>query len=379
MFRLSGKQRGRIFAVADVGNGSVAIGIVAVPTRGPAHLLSAHRAALPAGERENDATSAAIVSLTAETAEKALAAYGGNVPAAYAIIHSPWSRSKTARAEKTLEADTKLDKNTIGALAHSALESEPGLDRENTIEAGIIRVELNGYPTEKPLGKRAHNLAASVLITTCDKKVKDGVSAALSRVFSCPPPKLRSDTRALLSVIRESSLLPKESLILNMTYEATNTLVVRKGVVTETAFIPEGSSSIVRRIGGDKLPEETMTLIRLLALDQCEDAACEATRAAMAKVESDIVKEFGEMFGRLSAARRLPNRLLLLTHDELSPWLVRFFSRIDFAQFTVTTRPFMPSPLSLEALKELVVSESPSARDVSLGIAAALVNMEEQP
>src|SRR3989344_3073449 len=101
-----------------------------------------------------------------------------------------------------------------------------------------------------------------------------------------------------------------------------------------------------------------------------------ATRAAIAKAEPEIVKAFGEIFGRLSASRRLPNRLLLLAHEDLSPWLVRFFSRIDFAQFTVTTRPFSPAPLSMDTLKELVAFEKDVALDVPLGIAAALVPLE---
>ncbi len=97
----------------------------------------------------------------------------------------------------------------------------------------------------------------------------------------------------------------------------------------------------------------------------------------MAKTEPGVVKAFGELFGTLSAARRLPNRLLLLTHEDLSPWLSRFFNRIDFAQFTVTTRPFIPTPLSMETLKDLVFFGEGTTPDVSLGIATALVNMEE--
>lgn len=371
-----GKQSGRTFAVADVGSGSVAVGIIAIAPHGHARILVAERAALPSGERDESAAASGIVSLLSETAQKVLAKYGGHVDSAYAIIHAPWTRSKTIRAESTLEGDTKIEKSMLDSLAKQALSEDNEYDRGKILEAGIIRVELNGYPTVKPIGKHAHHIAASALLSECEPKVREGVSEALAKVFACPPPTLRSDTRALLSVIRESATLPKESLIVNMTFEATNTLVVRKGVVTETALVGEGSASIVRKIGGDKMPEETMTLIRLLALDQCEADACEATKAAIAKAEPEIVKAFGETFGNLSAARRLPNRLLLLTHEDLSPWLVRFFSRIDFAQFTVTTRPFSPEPLSMETLKDLVAFEKNITPDVSLGTAAALVPLE---
>ncbi|MBI2612682.1 hypothetical protein HYW59_02625 [Candidatus Kaiserbacteria bacterium] len=377
MFRPLGKQRGRIIAVADVGNGSVAVGIVEVSSHGHARILVSERASLPSGERGESAAATGIVSLLGETAQKVLKKYGSHVNSAYAVIHSPWTRSKTIRAESKLERETKIEKGMLDTLARQALEADTQFDHGKILEAGIIRVELNGYPTLKPIGKHAQHIAASALLSECEPKVREGVAGTLSKVFACPPPTLRSDTRALLSVTRESASLPKESLIVNMTYEATNTIVVRKGIITETALIPEGSSSIVRRIGSDKMPEETMTLIRLLALDQCEAEACEATKTAIAKAEPEIVKIFGEMFGRLSAARRLPNRLLLLAHEDLSPWLVQFFSRIDFAQFTVTTRPFSPEPLSMNTLKDLVAFEKDVAPDIPLGIAAALVNMEE--
>lgn len=382
MFRPLGKQSGDTIAVADVGNGSVAVGIVRIEAHGNARVLISERATLPAGERSSEASISGTISLLGETAQKVLAKYGESakdrrhVASAYAIIHSPWTRSKTVRAVTQLKEETKIEKNMLDSLARQALETDTEYDHGKILEAGIIRVELNGYPTLKPVGKHAHHFAASALLSECEPRIREGVAEALARVFACPPPTLRSDTRALLSVIRESSALPKESLIVNMTYEATNTLVVRKGVVTETALVAEGSASIVRRIGGEKMPEETMTLIRLLALDQCEAEACESTRAAIAKAEPEIVKAFGDMFGRLSASRRLPNRFLLLAHEDLSPWLVRFFSRIDFAQFTVTTRPFSPAPLSMDTLKDLVAFEKDVAPDVPLGIAAALVPLE---
>src|SRR3989344_3073447 len=258
MFRLMGKQSGRTIAVADVGNGSVAVGIVRIGAHGNARILISERSALPAGERSSEASISGTISLLGEMAQKVLAKYGEaavgkqHVDSACAVIHSPWTRSKTIRAATQLKVETKIERSMLDSLARQALEADTEYDHGKILEAGIIRVELNGYPTLKPLGKHAHHIAASALLSECEPKIRGDVAEALSKVFACPPPTLRSDTRALLSVTRESSSLPKESLIVNMTYEATSTIVVRKGIITETALIPEGSSSIVRRISGDK-------------------------------------------------------------------------------------------------------------------------------
>lgn len=380
MFRTLGKQRGRIVAVADVGSGSVGVGIAEISSHGHARVLIAERAALPAGERSAEASIAGILALLETTAQKVLTAQSArakaakHVDAAYAVVHAPWARSKTIRAESRFPESVRIEQGMVATLAKEALRSEGALDAKNILEAGVIRVELNGYPTLQPFGKRASHIAASSLLSECDARVREGVATALARVFACPPPTVRSDTRALLSVTRECSALPKESLIVNMAHEATNVIVVRKGIVVETTLVPEGIRTIIARITGGKMPEETLTLIRLLMLDQCEAEACESIKTAIANAEPELVKAFGEAFSTLSAGRHLPNKLVLLTHQDLAPWLSRFFGRIDFAQFTVTTRPFVPTSVSVDAIRDLVTFDSPP--DISLGIASALVPLE---
>ena len=346
--------------------------------------MHSSRAELPLENRSAEAVTAAIISLLGETAQKTLTAYSEkaqgakHVESVYAIIHSPWVRSKTIRAVSRLPQETRIEKGVIDALARQALESDTEYDHNKILEASVIRVELNGYPTRQPVGKNAHLVAVSALLAECEPSIREGVAEVLAKTFACPPPTLRSDTRALLAVMRESTELSGESVIVNMSYEATNIMVIRKGVISETALVDEGSSSIVRKISGEKMPEETLTLIRLLTLDQCEDEACRGIAKAITTIEPGLVKAFGEVFGKLIITRRLPNILVLSAHEDLAPWLSHLFSRIDFAQFTLTTRPFSPTMLTLQALSNLTVFQPGVTPDVGLGVGAALVNMEER-
>ena len=164
---------------------------------------------------------------------------------------------------------------------------------------------------------------------------------------------------------------------MNMTSQGTSFIAVRKGVVTDTGMVPEGSRTILKRVAGEKMPEETLALIRMLALDQCETEACEATKAALGKVEPELVKVFGEAMSKMSAVRRLPNALVLSANEDLSQWLAHFLSRIDFAQFTMTTQPFSARALTRNDLSELVSAEGGVKIDAGLSVASALVNIEE--
>lgn len=380
-----GKQSGRAVAVADIGGGSAGVAIVEPSANGPAKILASERAVLPYEDRSPDASATGVLAQLNEVAAKAFASYSSrkdktstSVGAAYAVIRAPWTQSKTLRASSEFKEETVVEPQMISALAQEALKGLEGADQANVFETTVVRVELNGYPTASPKGKPAHDIAVSLLASECDQKIRAGVSDALSRVFSCPPPTLRSGTRALLSVLRESAVLPKDCFVVNMTSLGTSLVVVRKGVVGDSTTVPEGTHSILKRVGGGKLPEETLTLMRLLALDQCENESCEAIKTSLAQAEPELVKVFGEALGKMSAARRIPNTLVLAAPQDIAPWFSLFLSRIDFAQFTVTTRPFAPRALSPQDLKELIVYVPGVKLDPGLSVASALVNIEER-
>lgn len=379
-----GKQSGRAVAVADIGGGSAGVAIVEPSPGGPIKILASERSTLPFEERSADATIAGALSNLQEAAAKALAAYSArkdktssNIGSAYAVIRTPWANSRTIRSSKRFTEETVIEPQMIGELGQTALKEMGVAGQANVFETTVVRVELNGYPTARPKGKKAHEIAVSLLASACEPRIRTGVSDALTKAFGCPPPTLRSGTRALLSVLHESAVLPKDCFVVNMTSLGTSLVVVRKGVVGESATVAEGTHSILKRIGGDKLPEETLTLMRLLALDQCENESCEAIKTSIAKAEPELVKVFGEALGKISAPRRIPNSLVLAAPQDISPWLSQFLSRLDFSQFTVTTKPFSTRSLNSRDLDELITYAPGAKLDPGLSVASALVNIEE--
>lgn len=374
-----GKRRESFFAVADIGSGSGGVCILATNGTTPAHIIAAQRCTLSFEERSEDATIAGIIGMLAEASQKAIALAQKNtsvgaLSGVYAVVRGPWTRSKTIRATTEIPEHTHVDGAMISKIAKDALAHDTQFDSANIMEAIVMRVELNGYATARPEGKHAETIAVSVLVSDVDPRLRTGILETLTRIFSVQPI-LRSGLRALLSTMRESSVLPKECVLVDITSEATHVVAIRKGVPAETAVVGEGKRSILKRLAGDKMPEEVLGLMRLLEEDTCESAACQALQASIAQVEPELVRVFGEAMSTLAARRRLPNPLIIAAHENLLPWLTRFFSRIDFSQFTVTTRPFVARAIDPEHLADII--DVP--RDVSdrgLLIAASLVNIE---
>ncbi len=374
------RPREKIVAVADIGSGSAALAIIAIPPEGPARLLSARRSILPLEERAPAAIVAAIGRHLLETGQQVLSDHqkkGGRAPASvYAVVRAPWTQSKTIGARIAFSKPTKVTGPMISKLAEQAVAAEKVL-KTGVLEAGVIRVEMNGYPTSKPVGKPCSELSVAALLSVCEPSLRETVNGALQQLFSGRRIIMRSGVHAILSVMRNMPDVPEDYLVVDMASEGTNFMVVRDSVTTDHGTSTEGKTTILKRISPDGVPEHTVTLLRLIARGECHDAACDTLNTAMAKAEPDIVRVFGEVIAKLVAPRRLPNHLILATHDDLAPWLSTLFSRIDFAQFTATTQPFIVHALKPVDLAHQVLPENSVHADSAMLTAAALVHIEE--
>ena len=170
----------------------------------------------------------------------------------------------------------------------------------------------------------------------------------------------------------------KDCVILAVTAEATNVLVMHNGLVAQHLQIPEGVRTIVKRLAEKSTPEETLSLLRMIEREECTGDVCDTMTASMAHVEIDLARVYGEALTKIAVPTRLPPDMILITHRDLIPWLTAFFARIDFTQCTLTAQPFSVHALGHEQLAQHITSSSAAPADIELSIAGALVNTEEQ-
>ncbi|MDO8561560.1 MAG: hypothetical protein Q7S05_01905 [bacterium] len=380
----SSHKKKQVAVVVDIGSGHVGYALVEVRGKEIPIMLAYARSVLPFEERTPAQTKSAILSLVGEMCKKAAETYSGlraqkslpPISASYAIFQGPWARSEISRAETAFEIDRRINGEMIEGLGRHALESANKLDTKNLFEAAVIRVDLNGYPTLKPLGKQAHAIAVSTLISECEPDISTKVEEILKGSFPSAKPNLRSRVCMLLSALSEVKGQPRDSVIIDMENEATNCIVVRHGLATEHFLVPEGTRTILKRIS-KVMPEETLSLMRMVSRGTCSTPECEKLNASLALAEPDIVRVFGDALVTLIERRRLPNYLVLIAEPALSEWLSVLFSKIDFSQFTITTRQFTPVALTPEGLRESVLSTG-TGIDAGLLLAASFVNREEQ-
>ncbi|MBI4087936.1 hypothetical protein HY418_00965 [Candidatus Kaiserbacteria bacterium] len=379
-FSKGAKQK--VVAVADVGSGSAGFAVLEVPAKGPSIVHAAERAILPIEQRSPEVAIAAVGAELQRVGEKMLKAYterkARNTPlpeSVLCVIRAPWTRSQAVREATRFEKETLIGPSLVSDLAKKALQHVSGIEKNDYLDATVARVELNGYPTKKPEGKHAHEIAVTALISGCDPAIRAAVEHSLEALMPHTPRILRSGSRALLSVMREYSP-GQDYVIIDMGGEGATIIAVRDGAPAEQSIVSEGIYSVLRRLSGAGMPEEVLGMMRMIARDQCTSTACEATAQALARIEPELVKAFGEGMAKCALLRRLPNSLFVVTHPDMALWLSQFFSRIDFTQFTQTAQPFVVKVLAPKNMAAWVSPASGITLDCGMAVPAALVNIE---
>ncbi|HVM73874.1 MAG TPA: hypothetical protein VMU13_03310 [Candidatus Paceibacterota bacterium] len=374
----------KLVVVADIESASVAFAALALSNDGPATIVASSRVSLPFEERTEDATIKGLLAGLDEAGTKLRSTLStgpykkSHISHIYAVLNAPWIRSKTVEASLVLSKEERITVAMIKDCAQKAIAADTEFDHKRLVESTVVRVELNGYPTGSPEGKVAHKLAAVVLLSECYDVMQRGVQESLARTFPDASRTMRSGTRALVSTIHAVSEKEKDYVALSVMGETSVIIVVRDGLISQHVIVPEGVRSIVKRISEKGMHEEVLSLLRMIERDECSGEACDAIAASMAHAEIELARVYGEILTKIATPIRLPCNLVLVTQDDLRPWLSKFFARIDFTQCTVTTQPFSVFALSQRDLEALIVSDTSTVADIGLSIAGALVNSEEQ-
>lgn len=382
-FRLFSRARSEIIVVVDIASVAVSVGIVECSAKSSRVLTSA-RALLPAEQRSTEQTASRLATELQVAATKALTAYAKTgqarpIESVYVAVHGPWCHSAVTKASTSFPADTKITGKIIGALAHECLQKTEGINRNSLLEASVIRVELNGYPTANPEGRSAMSATVYALMSDSDPILTSNVAAVLQALF--PGAKLlwRSSTRELCSVLNEIGIDTESYVIVDLQAEATDFIVVEQGVPKDHFIAQLGSRTMLEKISPGALPEDTLATIQHILREQCDDAPCEQIAENIAKLEPEFARMFGEAFARSLTRSRLPNRLILVSRNDEAEWLTRLFTRIDFSQFTETFQPFTVSLLTEKELGDKVrlpVADNPD--DLSLSLIATLAMTERE-
>lgn len=365
------------FAIALIESGSASFAII---ERAAGAILAHARVELPLEGRDKDGLRSGVLQALSNAGDTAVADYAKGstsvtITTCYCVIGAPWSRSFVGEAHSDLKEPSIISDKMIETLAKESLAQQQNIERSNLLEATVSRILLNGYPTSEPTRDRAQHIDVYTLLSDCDPVIKSSAEDTLGKLLPAASLVWRSSARATLAAAKHID--PTETcLIVQMDGESTDLISVRKGVLDQRITVEQGYRQILGALVKGKPVEETMSLMGMLEKEQTDSDANDGLRDAIAKAEPDLVHLFGEALAKISVSRKLTDNVIVVAPYAIAPWLSRFFARIDFTQFTATTRPFLVTSLPINKLPG-VPGNDPTIRDnPDLCIACCFVNTE---
>ncbi|MBV9159225.1 MAG: hypothetical protein JO019_01350 [Candidatus Kaiserbacteria bacterium] len=368
--------RERVSAIFDIDPGHVGCAIVAHRAGAPATVIAEARSALNLEPRTGEQAAARV---TEEIAAAAKSAHdlalerrkGIAVQSVYCMIRFPHSSSTLSRARKTFEKETFIRDAEIAALAQ---EARAKAAVEKPYESAVVSILLNGYLTHAPEGKYAHDLELVSLFSSAEEGLLAAVRGAAEKSFPAAKSEIRSSARMRAVAIGKRKGI-RDALLIDCGVGGTDIVLFCDGIADECAGMDEGLGHVLAAVS-KRPPEEIASRLRMIARGAGEDEASQAIDKALAAAEPGLVKLFGEKFAALAQRAKLPHDLILVAHPDMIEWLTRFFSRIDFTQFTRTSLPFAVESMQATDFAQFVIADE--SDDAALAAGCAALAIEEQ-
>ncbi len=367
MTRSFSLSRDRAIAVVDIVGGHVGCALIAL--RGKERVILAHGRSKLSLEPRDDAHARARLAEEIAEATAAVSKIAPGIPVGevFVVLHAPWSNSRVVSASALSKDDIEIKAAHIAKLADNALQSAPEIDRATLYEVSAVSVKMNGYTTNKPEGKRAHQVELAAVVSSVDPALRATIETALHAAFPVGRVSWRSVTRVYADALQRLVQI-SDAVVLDLGVFATSVSVYRDGVPSIEHAITEGLQSVLTRVHGTRPLEEVLSLFRMIDRDACADATCTSLQEALAQAEPELVKVFGEALAAIAETKRLPSDMLVIAHPDVGAWLNHFFARIDFTQFTTTALPFAVRIMSADDAEEWIGAKS--GLDAALSLAA---------
>lgn len=270
--------------------------------------------------------------------------------------------------------------------APKAIGSGSYLPPENpasVIERQVIGVKLNGYDAVNPYGKRASEIEVTLYESVTEKSVMKKISGSVGGLFHSEHITFFTSTLAVYSALRESLPEMEHYLVLDVTGEVTDVIVVARRDLASTFSIPFGAHTLVRSIG---IARGTNSDEGLLAPKLYTDAfSVDEHRKSLAPALAQAEKDWGGYISRVLEFVRAEccaaHRVFIIADSASGPvfsaWMERLLAaRKGRGGNTTLLGGSLPSVTRLdESLMESRVRTAGSVEsDLQLMMAASFAN-----
>lgn len=290
-------------------------------------------------------------------------------------IGSPWQRTMLRSHTEHYKDAKRITSHDIEE-AREKIEGSLGIDPATTtlVDHSVVEVLINGYQTHKPLGKRARRMSVLGLASLVPIVVHDKITNHLARTFHVEPIKMQSTPAISYVVLRDLFAHEPDFLASVVSGEATDLLLIKKGVLTGIATALEGANAVTRAVGkacGTVTAEE---IPHLLAQDLLHPTTVAAVESAERNAKNDWAVAVVSALADLARKYALPQTLFILADQQCQDIFAEIMRRQDVHALRLGDQPFTVITLKSQHLTDHVVFTGESERDIFHGMLALFYN-----
>lgn len=227
-------------------------------------------------------------------------------------IHIDFKDGGLLWAEDVADLLEKEGEAFLSETAHSAGGHRPSFE---VFEKRIMKFFLNDYPTSAPYGAKCRYADMPVFLSAGHKTIMDSSRSAIHRHFPHANVSFHSSVFASYVAIRDYYPDKDDFLLVIISAENTEVVVVRRDIIVESISFPLGEGLLVRSVV-KKMPKidpkVALSVLRMRSEYSLNDSAHNKISDALSKMQDDWMRAFADALANLSSEIFLPRDMLVL-------------------------------------------------------------------
>lgn len=335
-------KKNKLVALLDIGSSSVGGALVAFSSEkdgASPTVLWSKRNEIPFQETVNIEHFLQGILSALKTVAKAMSVEAKEHPTAiFCTLSSPWCLSQTRVAKSSFAQPSIVTQKIIDALVDAEAASFRSglasyLESGVILEQKIMRVELNGYATQKPYGERAQDIDISLYMSATPQSFLNTIRQSIEEIFHRSVDQYHSLALVSFSAFRDIFPERENFLICDIGGEVTDLSLVKNNILVETVSFPKGMMMFIRDAVSllKRPPEEVLSRLALHFGGRHDDTLSAKFDSLVTEGRNKWLSSFREAIAELRSRNFLPDEIELTAHPIIEKWIGPSLSQTPFA------------------------------------------------
>jgi len=244
------------------------------------------------------------------------------------------------------------------------------------IENRITQIKLNGYQTNKPFGKKASNVEASVFFGAVPKEIIALVEDVIDHMWHKIKVQHHTFPIASFSLLRNELNITGNFLIVNIADDITDMSFVNDNILLDTISFPLGKRKLIESIENNcninyELASSALSMYSKKEI-YSEQAIC--IENAIKSSKKDWINHFENSYGILTKKNVLPEIIYLISDDRIAPFFESMLKNLGVGGYTTPDRELRVCLVDKNLFQKYITYSSPIHKDFFLEIEALYLN-----